>query len=383
MTRRIVMVAACPYPVPQGSQVLIRDTAQTLHEAGHALHLVVYGHGIQDAADAFAVHRSPKLPGYRSTSSGPSLLKPVADAFLVATLWRVLRRERPEVIHAHNYEGLMTALAPRARPVVYHAHNAMADELPWYFSGQSWARRLGGWLDRTLPRRADHVLAPHRALADYLISNGCGPEQVTVLPPAATLGDFAEPTYIDMPAEVLYTGNLDAYQNLELLHEAMRAVRDAEPSAGLLVATAATNPAAYVHAAEILPTPDMAAPRDALARDVIVVCPRVAWSGYPIKILNAMAAGRPVIACRSAAGPITDGIDGVIVPDNEPRALADAILRLRRDRSLREYLGTAARETIRTQHNPALLVRRLEAVYDAVCAAAGQGRPAWRDQRGS
>jgi glycosyltransferase involved in cell wall biosynthesis len=356
--------------VPQGSQVLIRDTAQALCEAGHALHLVVYGHGTQEAADAFAVHRSPKLPGYRSTSSGPSLLKPVADALLVGTLWRTVRRERPEVIHAHNYEGLMTALASRARPVVYHAHNAMADELPWYFSGQSWARRLGAWLDWTLPRRAGHVIAPHRALADYLISNGCDPRQVTVIPPSASPGDFAEPTYTDMPAEVLYTGNLDAYQNLELLNEAMRAVRNAEPDTRLLVATAATNPAAHVHAAEILPTPGMTAPRDALARDIIVVCPRVAWSGYPIKILNAMAAGRPVIACRSAPGPITDGIDGVVIPDNDPHAFAEAILRLRRDRSLREYLGTAARETIRTQHSRALLVRRLEAVYDAVCGAA-------------
>jgi len=43
---------------------------------------------------------------------------------------------------------------------------------------------------------------------------------------------------------------------------------------------------------------------------------------------------------------------------------------LRRDRSLREYLGTAARETIRTQHRRALLVRRIETVYDAVCGTA-------------
>jgi len=370
MTRRVAMVAACPYPVPQGSQALIRDTAQALHEAGHEVRLVVYGHGAGESADGFAVHRSWRLPGYRATSSGPSLMKPVADALLVRTLQRTVREARSEVIHAHNYEGLLVALASRARPMVYHAHNAMADELPWYFSGQSWARRLGAWLDRTFPRRADHVIVPHRALADYLISNGCEPGQVSVIPPSADPGGFAQPAYDDAPAEVLYTGNLDAYQNLGLLEEAMRGVRDADPAARLVVATAAANPGPRVYAAETISSAAMTAPREALARDVIVVCPRVSWSGYPIKILNAMAAGRPVIACRSAAGPITDGIDGVIVPDNDSRALAEAILRLRRDRSLREYLGTAARETIRTQHRRALLVRRIETVYDAVCGTA-------------
>lgn len=366
MTRRIAMVAACPYPVPQGSQVLLRDTARALHEAGHEVHVVVYGHGIGEADAEFIVHRCPRLPGYRKTSAGPSLMKPLLDAFLVKTLRRMVREHNIEVVHAHNYEGLMVALAARVRPLVYHAHNAMADELPWYFSGQPWARRFGAWLDRTFPKRADHVLAPHRRLADYLVSLGCETARVSVIPPPADVAVFEEPRYADAPAEVLYTGNLDAYQNLELIRAAMDAVRASEPEARLLVATAATD-GRRLRADHVVPTPDMAALRDVLARDVLVVCPRVSWSGYPIKILNAMAAGRPVIACRSAAGPITDGIDGLIVPDNEPRALADAILRLRHDRGLREYLGTTARETIRTQHRPALLTRRLEHVYAAVC----------------
>ncbi|MFO7975518.1 MAG: glycosyltransferase family 4 protein [Candidatus Hydrogenedentota bacterium] len=365
MTRRVAMVGACPYPVPQGSQVLLRDTARALHEAGHAVHLVVYGHGLGEAVDAFSVHRCRTVPGYRRTSAGPSLMKPFADAFLVSALRRVVREENIEVVHAHNYEGLMVALTARVRPVVYHAHNAMADELPWYFSGRRWARRVGRWLDRTFPKRADRIVAPHQPLADYLISRGCGAERISVIPPACRLVDFADPEYTDGPAEVLYTGNLDAYQNLPLLEEAVDIVHLSEPETRFLVATAGEG-ARRIRRAEMVPTPDMGAVREILARDVIVVCPRVSWSGYPIKILNAMAAGRPVIACRSAAGAITDGVDGVTVADNDALALAEAILRLRHDRDLRECLGTAARETIRTMHKPASLAHRLEEVYAAL-----------------
>ncbi|MEA3365437.1 MAG: glycosyltransferase family 4 protein [Candidatus Hydrogenedentes bacterium] len=366
MTWRVAMVAACPYPAPQGSQVLLRDTARALHEAGHTVHLVVYGHGVREAADDFPVHRCPSVPGYRKTSAGPSLGKPLADAFLVGALRRVVREEDIEVIHAHNYEGLLVALAARVRPVVYHAHNAMADELPWYFSGNRGARRFGAWLDRTFPKRADRIIVPHQALAEYLISRGCNAEKVSVIPPTCAAHDFAEPEYHDGPAEVLYTGNLDLYQNLALLEKAMDIVTATEPEARFVVATAAEG-AGRLRNAEVLHTADINALREVLARDAIVVCPRVAWSGYPIKILNAMAAGRPVIACRSAAGPITDGIDGVTIPDNDAQAFAEAILRLRHDPELREYLGTAARETIRTLHKPALLARRLERVYAAAC----------------
>lgn len=366
MTRRVAMIAACPYPVPQGSQVLLRDTARVLHEAGHEVHLVVYAHGVGEAGDEFTVHRCQAVPGYRKTAAGPSLAKPLADMLLARTLRRVVRAERIEVVHAHNYEGLLVALAARCRPLVYHAHNAMADELPWYFSGAARARRFGAWLDRTFPKRADHIIAPHQSLADYLISRGCEPDKVSAIPPAANVADFAAPEYHDAPADVLYTGNLDAYQNLELLRGAINAARNEEPDVRLLVATASRD-CDLPYAAEMLHVPDQAALWDVLARDVIAVCPRVSWSGYPIKILNAMAAGRPVIACRSASGPITDGFDGVLVPDNDPQAIAEAILRLRHDRGLREYLGTAARETIRTQHRPALVTDAIERVYKAVC----------------
>lgn len=364
MTWRVAMVGACPYPVPQGSQVLLRDTARALHEAGHTVHLVVYGHGAGEVDDDFPVHRCRNVPGYRKTSAGPSIAKPLADAFLISTLKTVVREESIEIVHAHNYEGLLVALAARVRPVVYHAHNAMADELPWYFSGRRAARRFGAWLDRTVPKRADRIVVPHQALAEYLISKGCSAEKVSVIPPARVVTDFEEPVYADAPAEVLYTGNLDAYQNLAFLKRAMDIVKATEPEARLVVATATEN-AAPVRGAEVLRTPDLASLREVLARDVIVACPRVSWSGYPIKILNAMAAGRPVVACRSASGPITYGIDGVTVPDGDAEAFAEAILRLRFDRRLRECLGTAARETIRTLHKPALLARRLERVYAA------------------
>jgi glycosyltransferase involved in cell wall biosynthesis len=71
--------------------------------------------------------------------------------------------------------------------------------------------------------------------------------------------------------------------------------------------------------------------------------------GLPNAILEAMAAGVPVVATRVGGIPelIHDGVDGLLVPPGDPAALAAAIARLASDEALRVRLGAAARERAR------------------------------------
>ncbi len=248
--------------------------------------------------------------------------------------------------------------------MVYFAHNAMADELPYYCSRPETARRaarLGLWFDNTFPRRATRVIVPHRRLAGYLVLRGCDPARVAVVPPPIDHTPF-EAAPVDIPAAmpaVLYMGNLDAYQNLPLLTAVMERVRAARPETRLVVASAQPP---NLPGAEHLAAPDFDAVCRALLEDVIVAVPRTSWSGYPIKMLNAMAAGRPVVACASAAWPIIDGVHGLVVPDNDAGAFAAAILRLSESPKLRRELGRAAREAVLRENAPHLVARQLERV---------------------
>jgi len=375
MTRRVLMTAACPYPAPQGSQALIRETARALHDAGCDVRLLVYAHGVGRADDPFPVERGPAIPGYRRTAAGPSWAKPVADAALMLTLRRTLREFEPDVVHAHNYEGLLVALlACRGRrvPVVYHAHNAMADELGYYLRPSAWFARIGEALDRTLPRRADAVIAPHARLADELVARGCDRNRVHVIPPPVYAEGFAPGPRAPAPKPaLLYTGNLDAYQNLGRLGELFAAIRRRIPDAELRIATAAPcdriatvlGPRDGVTA---VPTPDLAALREELARDAVVLCPRVSWSGYPIKTLNAMAAGLPVVAFASSAHPLRHGETGWVVPDGDLSAFAEGAVALLRDPALRLRLGETARAYVRDVHAPDRIAAAIDTVYACV-----------------
>lgn len=364
MSLRIAMVGACPYPAPQGSQVLLTDTALAVEAFGHEVHVVVYGYGVGPDDSGLTIHRAAPVPGAKRIAAGPSVMKPFLDAALLRELRKVVHRHRIDVIHAHNYEALIVSLTARVCPVVYHAHNVMSDELPHFLYGGG---ILGAWLDRTFPRRATRVIAPHERLKAYLIAIGCEARHVTVIPPFVEAEAFCGDAAPEALPPVVYTGNLDHYQNLPLLMRAMKRVHQTIPEVRFVIASAQRG---QYPGAEMWYTPDFAALRQVLMRDCVVACPRVSWSGYPIKLLNAMAAGRAVVACQSAAPPVVHEENGLLVPDDDTEAFADALLHLLRDHALRAKLGQHARETMLAKHARTLIAGQLDEVYQSALSGS-------------
>ena len=343
--------------------MLLRQTAEGLAARGHAVHLVTYGYGVGEYDGPVTLHRAPNLLNTRTTTAGPNWAKPLLDAALIGTLRRVVKAPHCDLIHAHNYEALVAALAAGGAPIVYHAHNALVDELPYYTRWKGAAQRFGGWMDRTFPRRAHAVIAPHARLADYLVSCGCAWERLNVIPPPA------EPELLNLPIEtgdapaVLYAGNLDRYQNLPFLQQVMAVVRATLPTVRFVVASHQTS---ALEGVEITAVTNAAALRDAYAQDVVVAVPRVSWSGYPIKLVNALAAGKAIVACAGAAHPLADGISGRVVADNDAEAFAQALVDCLRAPQLRERLGKGARLTAQRVHQPDRVASEIEAVYQRI-----------------
>jgi glycosyltransferase involved in cell wall biosynthesis len=75
--------------------------------------------------------------------------------------------------------------------------------------------------------------------------------------------------------------------------------------------------------------------------------------GIPTAFMEAMAIGRPVISCPIAGIPelVRDGETGILVPSNDPRAVASAIIQLGDDEALRICLGQQARALVEKQHD--------------------------------
>ncbi len=386
---RIAVVAACPFPFGRGTPIRIQRQAEALAARGHEVHVVTYFLGTSDPIDRVAVHRTAKLPFYRTTSPGPTYGKLLMlDPLLATQLVRVIRRERIDVVHAHHYEGLLVALAARpfaGIPLIYDAHTTLSSELPFFRMGLprglvSW---LGGQLDRRLPRLADHIISVTATIRDHLIQDhGFDPAQVTVIANGVEAERFrwsVQPSWAaGGQKRVIFTGNLAAYQGIDVLLEAFAEVARQRSDVQLVIATEAdfaayeptTRRLAIGDRIEVLAAPGFDRLPALLETAHIAVNPRVEAEGMPVKLLNYMAAGKPIVSFKGSAPGLTHGETAWLVASGRPAEFAQGILALLDDPEGAQELGRRARRFVEQHCRWPIVAEQIERVYRAVLRSA-------------
>ena len=395
---RIALVAGCPFPWARGTPARILGMAQALHDAGHEVHVVAYPLGEIDRRLPFRVHRSRGLPYYRRTAPGADPLRLGGLLpMLAATVSRVTREHDIHVIHAHHYEGLLAAWPAKRLsgvPVIYDAHTTLAGELPYYRHGMP--RRLtagiGRALDRRLPRLADHTIATSQYIAAELLADGMAEGRITVIGNGIEDAFVAATPVRPHPASrlegkgerIVYAGNLAGYQGIDTLLEAFAQVAAERPAARLqLVTESAFEPYAALAARlgiieridlETPPLPHALGTR--LATADILVNPRAECPGYPLKLLNYMAAGRAIVSFSASARDLTHGSDAWLVGEPTAAALALGLNTVLGRPDLAGRLGAAARRRVVEELTWSRVAVRLESVYAGLIKAeAGRTSP--------
>ena len=388
----IAIVAACPFPCARGTPVRVARSAEALAELGHSVHVVTYNlsdPGLEIAHERLWIHRIPRIPFYRDLSPGPSLTKlALLDPLLLVKLHSILGRHKIDLVYAHHYEALVAALAVRAVkhcPVVYDAHTILETELPDYVPGpvKPALRKAGKWIDGSLPRRADHIVAVTDEIAERLAVYCNGRNRVTVISNGLELAHFMacrwKPDLLNTAKKVLiFTGNLAAYQGIDLMLEAFALLRGRRKDVLLRIVTNDDfHP--YAPLARKLEIEDdieiASSDFDALPGEIasasVAINPRCSMDGIPQKLLNYMAVGAPIVSFAGSARNLVDNVNGLVIPDGNTEMFADALDKLLNDQELARKLSKAARSDAKRAGTWMDVARKLDSVFSGLAAKRG------------
>ena len=313
------------------------------------------------------------------------------DDAVVAALAAHLRRRETDLLHAHMFRaeliGVRAAEAAETPVVVATVHSSRIRSP----SDVAALAAVTPFIDR--------LIAPSGSIAAKVRREGRGAANITVVPNGVDLDRFASGSAatartamrrsLGIPADAFLIGvvaRLEPEKGHGYLLNALPAITAVVPHALLLVVGNGSQGDALRAQARALPPPardrirftggrtDVAALTAAL--DVAVLPSLREAQG--IAILEAMAAGRPVVASAVGGIPevVRDGVDALLVPPADSASLARALIRLARLPRLRARLGAAGRRRVEEEYSVAASTRRIEAIYDEELVRAGVLAPA-------
>jgi glycosyltransferase involved in cell wall biosynthesis len=311
-----------------GVRSIIDTLARAAREAGHEVAAIVDG----DAARAPGRARELRLYPFPPRAREVRRLRRFAQKFPFSAmrLVRAVRAVAPDLVSVH----CMRRFAPHVAVL------RRASGIPQVLNLQEGALPPGtpenARLFRLLVRAADVVTACSREAATYATRVGRA-RRVTVLPNGYDPAEFRPgPSFPHPRAYVLGLGRLEAQKGFDILVEAL--ARLEHPAVDLLLAgdgsersTLETLTATRGITARVrfLGATDRPTTLALLRGAAAVACPS-RFEGLPLVCVEALAAGRPLIASAVNGIPevVRDGETGILVPPEDPVALAAALRRV-------------------------------------------------------
>jgi glycosyltransferase involved in cell wall biosynthesis len=357
-----------------GAEKQVVLLARGLHERGVPTTVLTMVDGGEREAELTAAGVPVVHLGFRTRAAG-RWRWPANLAAFVRTV-RCLRRIDPDVLHAFLPTALLAA-APAGRlagtPALVAGRRGLGDH-----DRRGPLRRMAG---RLVGRMADLVVANAQAVADDArVRDRIPPDRLVVVPNGLPDQAFApaDPAELDTGAPVvLCVANFWPYKGHRHLLDAIARLRDDGLSCTLALAgsRAEGDPScrdvierqARRLRIDVRFLGQRTDVRRLLARADVFALPSLT-EGMSNAVMEAMAAGRPVVATDVGGTRELLGDCGVLVPPGDPGALAAALGAVLGDPALAARLGAAARARCRARFHVDAMVDRHVRIYQALCA---------------
>ena len=343
---KIALVSPYDFAYPGGVCNHISCLEQQITRMGHEVKIIAPASKfVPTFGDRFIPIGKP-----RPVPVSGSIARITLSPWLSSRIKAVLDREHFDICHLH--EPLMPMLcttvlrlSSAANVGTFHASGGK----PWYSFGtpigklilKKWFHKLDGKIAVSPPAR-EYVSKYFPG--DYtIIPNGVDTKHFS--PDALPIEEF-----IDGKLNILFIGRLEKRKGLDYLLEAYKRVKPEIPDSRLIVVGPGIRLRhKYEKRVRRSGLKDVVFVGYASYRDLpryyktadIVCCPAIGWESFGIVLIEAMAVGKPIVASNieGYANVLSHGVEGLLVPPKNAEKLAEALVSLMSDESLRQQLG--------------------------------------------
>lgn len=387
---KVLLIAPEPFFEERGTPIAVDLLARALCDRGDTVDLLTTHLGEDRSYPGLRLIRVTPPFAPQGIPPGPSLAKIYCDFFIMIRCLWIARKSRYDVVHAVEEASFMAWLARwlGGPPYVVDIDSSMTTQIIGRKPGLRWAERALRWLEYLPLKRALAAVAVCDALS-HAARRYCPGETVVIQD--VTLNALGSAPADDIRAItgaegriVMYIGNLEPYQGIDLLLDAFDVVVREGSDAHLVVIGGSEEHIrdykSYADKVGIRDRVHFMGPRPVSALDGyleqadLLVSPRVEGVNTPMKIYSYMDSNRPLVATDiTSHNQVLDERYAVLAPV-QPEAFGKAIKSVLDNKKEARVMAAAAKKLVAEQHSPDVFARRVRHLYQRIETAIGVTR---------
>jgi len=363
---KILLLAPSPFFQLRGTPIAVRLLTKVLTSQGYEVHILTYHEGEEVQFPNCTISRIPALPGIRNIKPGPSWKKIIADLALFVKLLKMVRQGHFDLIHAVEESAFMALVIKKiyGLPYVYDLDSSLSQQLSEKYPLLRFLKPVLELFEKAAVKESLGAVTVCKSLENMVLKFDADKlvvrlEDITLLPEGSGEEIPSENQGLDEPV-IMYIGNLEKYQGVDLLLEGFRLAVTEIPEARLVI-IGGSDPdiAKYREKARELgldqkthflgqkPITEM---RSNFDQARILVSPRIQGQNTPMKIYSYLDSGKAVLATDLPTHTqVLDKEIAWLVPPT-PEGMAEGMVTLLQDSNLRENLARRAKERVRQEY---------------------------------
>jgi glycosyltransferase involved in cell wall biosynthesis len=392
---RILFIAPQPFFESRGTPIAVRNMLRVLGRLGHKTDLVTYHAGQDVSIPGTTIHRCLRLP-FKRIPIGFSFLKLLLDPLVYFVVIKRLMTRRYDVIHCVE-EGIFLGIlsSPRKDAVLcYDVDSSLSEQLtarggfwpvfaPLLRCVEGWAVRKSDCAVTVCPALTHHVrrLSPQKPVFQIEDTPVVHQEMRSVVP-------LREKLSLQKQRAVVYIGNFEAYQGVDLLLHAFALVVRKLPACALILVggtekevLAKKNVAHAIGIESRVRFVGFVPPEKAgayLSLADVLVSPRCRGTNFPMKLYSYLASGKPVVATDLPVHRQLLNREIAVLSRPTPEGLAEGIVQLLSKPDSGKRLAGSAKRFVQREFSEEAYEKKVAGLYRWIAAEVAR-RKAARD----